>query len=1057
MISTFTISRLKVFLSAMFVAIVFSLFSQSQKNEFQSSNNPYGVSDNTWIDYINKTAILLEKVDEQSFLNYVVMTSDGNMADMTYFKHFLSPYWKKDYETLVYKVGTGLIVKEENVKMYLASLQPDYKKHFAEFQKVRDGIVASQNKSGSPDPNPDPLNCGSPCTNPGFESGQAFWDYWAADPSTNTDPGNLTAGFNPPPPGFFGQNPNPFLITNTGGFDPTVGGTTLPVVPPGGGNNALRIGDLNSWGSTSWGAARASISFTVSASNSNFTYRYAVVLNDPTSGHTDAERPYFGVKVRDASNNIITCGEYFVLAKAPFVGFFEISPGSDQWYRPWTTVFVPLQAYIGQCITVEFTSSDCTQGGHFGYGYVDCACEPLDIIASSPNICGGNSVTLSAPAGGASYAWTDSIGGTSGIVGSTTGQTITVNQGGTYQVIVTSVAGPTCITTLDITIGSSPSYPVSQFTNTTVCAGSSMQFTDTSTPLGSITAWAWDFDNDGITDDTLQNPAHIFAANGTFPVKLTISWGLCNADTTINVTVNAGVMPVLTPAGPFCPNDAPVTLTADIPGGVWSGTGITNSTTGTFTPSPSVIGNDTITYTVGGSCSASSSEVIIVNALPVADAGPDLNICSFGTGSIGASSTSGCTYTWSPTTGFTGSTTSSNPSLSLANPGPTATITSPYTVTILETSTGCQSSDTVNVIVSAVTNVNAGSTQYVCSGSSITLAGSIGGSATSGTWSGGTGTYSPNNTTLNAVYTPSASEYAADSVILTLTTNDPAGPCTFSSSNVTFHFYGIPVVNFSANDPLGCPVLCVDFTDLSAVGGADSVVNWDWNFGDGSDGSAIPNPSHCFSQSGLYDVKLIVTSYHGCISSLTQSQFVQVYSIPVAAFDATPNPASVIDPIITFNDQSSSDVNYWFWNFGDSTTLSPNTSSPVHEYPKDASNTYVVTLIVHNADGCYDTVSHEIFIGPEFTFFIPNVFTPNGDKTNDYFFGSGVGIIKYDLWIFDRWGDMIFHGKELNDKWDGKANKGDSESQIDVYVWKVTLTDVFNKEHNYIGIVSLVK
>lgn len=1057
MINKFAALRLRVFLSAMFIFIVFSLFSQTQKNEFQGSNNPYGVSDNVWIDYVNKTAILLEKVDVQSFLNYVVMSSDGNMADMNYFKSFLSPRWKKDYELLVFKVGTGVIVEEGSVKMYLASLQPDYKKYYDDFKKVKDKIVASQNKSGNPDPNPDPLNCGSPCTNPGFESGQAFWDYWAGDPDTNPDPANLTSGFNPPPPGFFGLNPDPFLITNAGGFDPTVGGTILPVVPPGGGNNALRIGDLNAWGSTSWGAARASISFTVSASNSNFTYRYAVVLNDPTSGHTDAERPYFGVKVRDASNNIITCGEYFVLAKAPFVGFFEISPGSDEWYRPWTTVFVTLQAYIGQCVTVEFTSSDCTQGGHYGYGYVDCACEPLDIIASSPNICGGNSVTLSAPAGGASYVWSNAGGGTTGIVGSTTGQTATVNLGGTYQVVVTSVAGPTCTTTLNITIGSNPSFPVAQFTNTTVCAGSPMQFTDTSTPVGSITAWKWDFDNDGITDDSTQNPTHIFPANGTYPVSLVISWGLCNADTTINVTVNTGVLPVISPAGPFCPNDPPVNLTADIPGGVWSGTGITNSVTGTFTPFPSVIGSDTVTYTVGGSCSTSASEVIIVNPLPVADAGIDLDICSAGSGTIGIPSTAGYDYSWTPTTGFSGSSIVSNPSLSLTNPGPSSTITTTYTVTITETATGCLATDDVNVVVYPVTNVNAGSPQYVCSGESITLAGTVGGAATSGTWSGGTGTYSPNNTTLNAIYTPSAAEYAANSVILTLTTNDPAGPCTFSSSNVTFYFYGIPVVNFSADDPLGCPVLCVNFTDLSAIGGADSIVSWSWNFGDGSAGSTIPDPSHCFSQSGLYDIELTVTSYNGCISSLTQSQFVQVYSIPVAAFDPTPNPASVIDPVITFNNQSSTDVNYWFWDFGDSTTLAPSTSSPTHEYPKEASGSYLVTLIVHNADGCYDTVAHEVFIGPEFTFFIPNVFTPNGDKTNDYFFGSGIGIIKYDMWIFDRWGDMIFHGKELNDKWDGKANKGDNESQIDVYVWKVQLTDVFNKVHNYIGIVSLVK
>ncbi len=52
---------------------------------------------------------------------------------------------------------------------------------------------------------------------------------------------------------------------------------------------------------------------------------------------------------------------------------------------------------------------------------------------------------------------------------------------------------------------------------------------------------------------------------------------------------------------------------------------------------------------------------------------------------------------------------------------------------------------------------------------------------------------------------------------------------------------------------------------------------------------------------------------------------------------------------------------------------------------------------------------------------------------------------------------MVFHGDELNKKWDGRANGGKDEAQIDVYVWKVKLTDVFNKEHKYIGTVTLVE
>lgn len=92
-----------------------------------------------------------------------------------------------------------------------------------------------------------------------------------------------------------------------------------------------------------------------------------------------------------------------------------------------------------------------------------------------------------------------------------------------------------------------------------------------------------------------------------------------------------------------------------------------------------------------------------------------------------------------------------------------------------------------------------------------------------------------------------------------------------------------------------------------------------------------------------------------------------------------------------------------------------------------------------------------------FSFYIPNAFTPNNDGINDEFYGKGEGILKYDMWVFDRWGNLIFHGKELNEGWNGKSNDESDVVQQDVYIWKVLLTDVFNNEHDYIGTVTLVR
>ena len=72
-------------------------------------------------------------------------------------------------------------------------------------------------------------------------------------------------------------------------------------------------------------------------------------------------------------------------------------------------------------------------------------------------------------------------------------------------------------------------------------------------------------------------------------------------------------------------------------------------------------------------------------------------------------------------------------------------------------------------------------------------------------------------------------------------------------------------------------------------------------------------------------------------------------------------------------------------------------------------------------------------------------------------FGKGEGIVKYDIWIFNHLGTLLFHGNDLNDKWDDKAIGSQEIVQQGVYIWKVQLTDIFNKKHDYLGTVTLVK
>lgn len=86
----------------------------------------------------------------------------------------------------------------------------------------------------------------------------------------------------------------------------------------------------------------------------------------------------------------------------------------------------------------------------------------------------------------------------------------------------------------------------------------------------------------------------------------------------------------------------------------------------------------------------------------------------------------------------------------------------------------------------------AGNDQSVCEGEPVVLSGTIGGGATNGTWStSGSGTFSPSANDLNATYNPSAGDYTAGSVVLTLTTDAPAG-CPPASDDITVTFTALP-------------------------------------------------------------------------------------------------------------------------------------------------------------------------------------------------------------------------------------------------------------------------
>jgi len=532
-------------------------------------------------------------------------------------------------------------------------------------------------------------------------------------------------------------------------------------------------------------------------------------------------------------------------------------------------------------------------------------------------------------------------------------------------------------------------------------------------------------------------------APGTYTVTVTDA-NSCTATASTTITQPVAIVASVTGTTPAsCSGVCDGTATANGSGGAggitysWNTIPVQNTATatglcvGTYTCTIRDQNNCTTTVT------ATITEPTPIVLSPIAGA----VICNGSSTNLTASASGGSgvyNYTWSPATGLSAT--------NIANPVASPLTTTVYTVNATDAN-GCTATPIqVTVMVHPPLNLVIGGTNSICPGASTPLSSVVtdgNGGPYTYLWSPATGLSDP--FVANPIASPSAT------TTYTLTVNDGCSPSVTATVTVTVQ--SLPQVNLTSDVSSGCAPVCVFFTDASSVS-SGTISSWNWNFGDNTT-STSQNPSHCYYYPGQYSVSLTVTSSTGCTNDTTINQMINVYAIPNVQIVSTPNPATVLEPTVYFDNISSSDVNQWSWNLAHdgATSSSPTTS---YTYPQETQS-YNVTLTVTTVNGCVNSTEQLILIAPEFTFFIPNAFSPNGDGRNDTFFGEGIGIVDYDIWIYDRWGNLIFHGEHLSDAWDGRANNGSDIAQQDVYVWKVKLKDVFGKKHNYIGSVTIVK
>lgn len=696
--------------------------------------------------------------------------------------------------------------------------------------------------------------------------------------------------------------------------------------------------------------------------------------------------------------------------------------------------------------TGNWTNIACVADPVYQFNATLNCCAPPQMIQVNPLCYGASTGSATAtPVGNGpfDYSWVNSSNVVISTANSQTGADTVFNlPAGTYTVTVTD-QNSGCVTTNTVTI----TQPTQLTLNVSSTPASCNQNNGSGTVTPSGGTGPYDFVWTDANNVVIQTATNVNGANtasnlpaGTYNVLVTDA-NNCLANISVTVTgAPGGLVAAMSSTPETCFGACDGTATIVLNGGQspysyqWSANA-NNQITATAINLCS--GTYTVNYSDANNCTGVDS--ITVTAPPAVTAGlvaVPSTICigqsSTLTATPGGGSGSGYTFVWNPNVGNTASVTVS------------PTVTTVYSVTVYD-GNNCPSVVTsVTVTVTPALNINlVAAPATVCSGSPSTL------TAAGGGGNGGPYTYSwlpvgtAGNTntasvspTVTTTYTVILSDGCSpnDSAVVTVTVNPP------------------PVVGFSGTPTSGCAPLCVNFLTPNNASWATCA----WVYGDGGISSGNCTPLYCYNTPGCYDVTLSVVDLNGCTGTQTLSNYICVYENVVADFSANPQPTSVFETNITFTDLSTGNPVSWSWNFGglDSTFI----QNPTYFFPNEFPGCYDVVLVANNANNCPDTDTLQVCIDPEFAVYFPNAFTPNGDGLNDGFIGVGQGIDKFELWVFDRWGNLIYYTDDINKPWDGKVQGRSGEIvQQDVYVWKAAVKDVFGRNHKFIGHVSVIK
>jgi large repetitive protein len=636
--------------------------------------------------------------------------------------------------------------------------------------------------------------------------------------------------------------------------------TTLTATAPGGAYewyNAATGGTL----------LASNASFTTPTLTSTTTYYVQTTISGCTGPRTAVTVTVNSIPVSPTAANKTICDGSTATLTATAPG------GSYQWYDASSggTLLASTASYTTPALsTTTIFYVQTTIGGCTGpRTAVTVAVNPIPVAPTSTGttICQSTSTTLTATAPGGTYNWFAVPSGGTTLATSANYTTPVLSANTTYYV-QTTVGGCTSPrTAVTVTVTPTPAAPSAS--GTTICEGTTTTITATA-PGGS---YEW---YDAITAGTLLASNASFTTPSlitttTYYVQTTIS-GCTGPRTAVTITVTPTDNPSFSySTGTYCITGTDPTPTITGAAGTFSsspaGIVFISTTTGQIDLSASALNTYAVTYTTGGSCPSGSTVNITVTNAPSAVFSYSTPYCQNDANALptfGPGASAGV-FSATPAGLVFISTSTGEINLSASTPGT-------YSVTNNIVAAGGCAAATANssITINASPTVNAGAPQTICEGSTIAMQGTIGGSATSATWSGGTGTFS-NNSNLSAVYTPGTGENTAT---LYLTTNDPAGPCSSVTDTVIITITPTPAAPTATGN-----TICAGNTSTLIATAPGGIYSW---FDAASAGNLlITNASYTTPILSATTTYYVETTISGCAGPRTPVT-VTVNPIPVA-------------------------------------------------------------------------------------------------------------------------------------------------------------------------------